>query len=110
MGYSRKGLLQVQDQHVFYQQNESCDTILTVQHDDLESQLFHRDDVNADIIEDPSLREERKVTTQNMDDFICNEDEEDETNRPQTYYLMLGGLPALHCSFPVEACLAERLP
>ncbi|KAL5800862.1 hypothetical protein ACOSQ3_032494 [Xanthoceras sorbifolium] len=50
-----------------------------LQSDDLESQLFHRDDVNADMIEDPSLHEERTVTTQNMDDFICNEDEEDET-------------------------------
>ncbi|KAL5787411.1 hypothetical protein ACOSP7_004360 [Xanthoceras sorbifolium] len=75
----KKDVLEVQDEHVFYQRNESCNTVLRVQHDDLESELFHRDDINADVIEDPSLHEERMVTTQNMDDFICNEDEENET-------------------------------
>ncbi|KAL5857050.1 hypothetical protein ACOSQ3_004508 [Xanthoceras sorbifolium] len=80
VGYiQEKDVLEVQDEHVFYQRNESCNTVLRVQHDDLESELFHRDDINADVIEDPSLHEERMVTTQNMDDFICNEDEENET-------------------------------
>ncbi|KAL5807334.1 hypothetical protein ACOSQ4_030067 [Xanthoceras sorbifolium] len=38
-----------------------------------------KDDVNADVIQDPTLHEEMMVTTQNMNDFICDEDEEDET-------------------------------
>ncbi|KAL5789219.1 hypothetical protein ACOSQ2_004107 [Xanthoceras sorbifolium] len=75
----QKDVLEVQDEHVFYQQNESCDTVLKVQCDNLESQLFHRDDVNADVIQDPSLHEEMMVTTQNTNDFICDEEEEDET-------------------------------
>ncbi|KAL5740816.1 hypothetical protein ACOSQ2_029996 [Xanthoceras sorbifolium] len=75
----QKDVLEVQDEHVFYQQNESCDTVLKVQCDNLDSQLFHRDDVNADVIQDPTLHEEMMVTTQNMNDFICDEDEEDET-------------------------------
>ncbi|KAL5827076.1 hypothetical protein ACOSQ4_018873 [Xanthoceras sorbifolium] len=74
-----KDVVEVQYEHVFYQQNESCDTVLKVQHDNLESQLFHRDDVNADVIQDPSLHEEMMVTTQNMDHYICDENEEDET-------------------------------
>ncbi|KAL5831637.1 hypothetical protein ACOSQ4_016991 [Xanthoceras sorbifolium] len=74
-----KDVVEVQDEHVFYQQNESCDTVLKVQRDNLESQLFHRDDVNADVIQDPSLHEEMMVTTQNMDHYICDENEEDET-------------------------------
>ncbi|KAK3206782.1 hypothetical protein Dsin_020828 [Dipteronia sinensis] len=74
-----KDVIEVQDEQQFYQQNESSDTVLMVQHDDIDSQLFHRDDVNADMIEDQILHKERMVTNENMDDFICDEVEEDQT-------------------------------